>query len=87
MIPFLFPLGIFVAVILIWFFFRSGGYKRHPLDAPPGPDWSLTGERFLDPRLRRDAGSLAAHAHRRTRLCEGAHALQSEARPRSRGLK
>jgi hypothetical protein len=50
MIPFVFPLGIFVAVILIWFFFRSGGYKRHPLDAPPGRDWTLTDERFLDPR-------------------------------------
>jgi hypothetical protein len=48
-IPFLFPLGIFAAVILIWFFFRSGGYKRHPLDAPPGRDWSFTGERFFDP--------------------------------------
>jgi hypothetical protein len=50
MIPFLFPLGFFVAVILIWFFFRSGGYKRQPLDAPPGRDWTLTGERFLDPQ-------------------------------------
>ena len=50
MIPFVFPLGIFVAVILVWFFFRSGGYKRHPLDAPPGPDWNFTGERFRDPQ-------------------------------------
>jgi len=50
MIPFLFPLGFFIAIILTWFFFRSGGYKRHPLDAPPpGPDWTFTGERFLDP--------------------------------------
>ena len=50
MIPFLFPLGFFIAIILIWFFFRSGGYKRRPLDAPPpGPDWTFTGERFLDP--------------------------------------
>jgi hypothetical protein len=49
MIPFLFPAGLFLALILIWFFFRSGGYKRHPLDAPPGPDWRFTGERFLDP--------------------------------------
>jgi hypothetical protein len=48
-IPFLFPLGFFLAIFLIWFFFRSGGYKRHPLDAPPGPDWKFTGERFLDP--------------------------------------
>jgi hypothetical protein len=49
MIPFLFPLGIFLAIVLIWFFFRSGGYNRRPLDAPPGADWSFTGERFLDP--------------------------------------
>jgi hypothetical protein len=49
MIPFLFPLGFFLALLLIWFFFRSRGYKRRPLDTPPGPDWSLTGERFLDP--------------------------------------
>jgi hypothetical protein len=49
MIPFLFPLGVFLALFLIWFFFRKGGYKRRPLDAPPGGDWSFTGERFLDP--------------------------------------
>jgi hypothetical protein len=36
-------------VALIWFFFRSGGYKRKPLDAPPGPDWVKTDERFVDP--------------------------------------
>jgi hypothetical protein len=46
---FLFPVGIFIALILIWFFFRNGGYKRRPLDAPPGRDWRFTGERFLDP--------------------------------------
>jgi hypothetical protein len=46
---FLFPVGIFIALILIWFFFRNGGYKRQPLDAPPGRDWRFTGERFLDP--------------------------------------
>ena len=33
---FLFPRGFFVAVILFRFLFRSGGYKRQPLDAPPG---------------------------------------------------
>ena len=50
MIAFLFPLGAFVAIFLIWFFFRKGGYKRRPLDAPPqGADWRFTGERFLDP--------------------------------------
>jgi hypothetical protein len=45
----LFPLGVFLALILIWLFFRKGGYKRRPLDAPPGPDFRFTGERFLDP--------------------------------------
>jgi hypothetical protein len=49
MIGFLFPVGIFIALILIWFFFRTGGYKRRPLDAPPGRDWKFTGERFVDP--------------------------------------
>jgi hypothetical protein len=47
-IPFLFPAGFFLAIILI--FFRQGGYKRRPLDAPPGGDWTLTGERFRDPQ-------------------------------------
>ncbi len=50
MIGFLFPAGVFVALILLWFFFRSGGYKRRPLDAPPGTDWNFTGERFVDPK-------------------------------------
>ena len=50
MIPFLFPVGAFLALILVWLFFRSGGYKRRPLDAPPGPDFRFTGERFLDPQ-------------------------------------
>ena len=49
MIPFLFPLGVFVALFLIWLLFRKGGYKRRPLDAPPGGDWRFTGERFFDP--------------------------------------
>ena len=34
---------------LIWFAFRKGGYKRVPLDAPPGPGWVQTDERFVDP--------------------------------------
>jgi hypothetical protein len=42
-------LGGVALVALIWFFFRSGGYKRQPLDAPPGSDWVLTEERFVDP--------------------------------------
>ena len=42
------PLGVFLALFLIWLFFRNGGYKRRPLDAPPGQDWRFTGERFLD---------------------------------------
>ncbi len=31
--------------LLIWFLFRKGGYKRTPLDAPPGPEWKPSGER------------------------------------------
>ena len=49
MIPVVLPLGFGLALLLIWFLFRKGGYKRRPLDAPPGPDWRFTGERFLDP--------------------------------------
>ena len=48
-LPFVLPLGLFLAVILIWLIFRKGGYKRRPLDAPPGRDFLFTGERFLDP--------------------------------------
>jgi hypothetical protein len=43
------PVSFALALLLIWFFFRQGGYKRRPLNAPPGPDWRFTGERFLDP--------------------------------------
>jgi hypothetical protein len=49
MIAFGLPVGFGLALLLIWLVFRKGGYKRRPLDAPPGPDWSFTGERFLDP--------------------------------------
>jgi hypothetical protein len=48
MIAFGLPIGFGLALLLIWFFFRKGGYKRRPLDAPPR-GWSFTGERFLDP--------------------------------------
>ena len=41
--------GIVAVLVLIWALFRNGGYKRRPLDAPPGPDWHLTEERFVDP--------------------------------------
>ena len=34
---------------VVWALFRSGGYKRRPLEAPPGPDWVRTEERFVDP--------------------------------------
>jgi hypothetical protein len=57
--------GIWCAAIalavLIWFFFRKGGYKRRPLDAPPGPDWELTDERFVDPN---SGETLAVWFHR-----------------------
>ena len=49
MTPFAIWLAGAALVVLIWFFFRSGGYKRKPLDAPPGRDWVRTGERFADP--------------------------------------
>lgn len=50
MIPiFIWALAV-AAPVLIWLLFRSGGYKRRLLDAPPGPDWTATGERFVDPR-------------------------------------
>jgi hypothetical protein len=49
MIRFVLPFGLFLALLLVWFVFRKGGYKRRPLDAPPGPDFRFTGERFLDP--------------------------------------
>jgi hypothetical protein len=42
--------AFFVAAILIWLLFPSGGYKRQPLDEPPGPGWTFTGERFVDPK-------------------------------------
>ncbi len=38
------------ALVLTWLLFRSGGYKRRPLDAPPGPGWTFSGERFVDPK-------------------------------------
>jgi hypothetical protein len=48
MIAFGLPIGFGLALLLIWFVFRKGGYKRQPLDAPPR-GWTFTGERFLDP--------------------------------------
>jgi hypothetical protein len=46
--------GLFFAIIVlapfvVWLLFRSRGYKRLPLDAPPGPGWTATGESFIDP--------------------------------------
>lgn len=45
-----FWIAVPAALVLIWLLFRSGGYKRQPLDAPPGRDWTFTGERFVDPK-------------------------------------
>ena len=43
--------GIMAAIpVLIWLVFRGGGYKRRPLDRPPGPGWESTSERFVDPQ-------------------------------------
>jgi hypothetical protein len=41
--------AILALPVLVWLLFRRGGYKRQPLDAPPGPDWEPTNERFVDP--------------------------------------
>jgi hypothetical protein len=41
--------GAIMLTVLAWALFRRGGYKRQPLDAPPGPDWVKTEERFVDP--------------------------------------
>lgn len=35
--------------LIVWALFRKGGYKRQPLDVPPGPGWVRTEERFVDP--------------------------------------
>ena len=61
MIPFLIWCGAIAGPVLIWFFFRKGGYKRSALDAPPGPDWELTEERFVDPN---SGETLAVWFHR-----------------------
>ena len=42
-------LAVIIAVVLVWAFFRKGGYKRDALTAPPGPGWVRTEERFVDP--------------------------------------
>ncbi len=49
MVAFVIWCGGILLVVLIWLMFRTGGYKRRPLDAPPGPDWQKTEERFVDP--------------------------------------
>jgi len=46
----LFGIAVPAALVLIWLLFRTGGFKRQPLDAPPGGDWTFTGERFIDPK-------------------------------------
>jgi hypothetical protein len=49
MTGFMLWLAVIIAVVLVWAFFRKGGYKRDPLTAPPGPGWVRTEERFVDP--------------------------------------
>jgi hypothetical protein len=44
-----FWIAVPAALVLVWLLFRSGGYKRRPLEAPPGGDWTFTGERSIDP--------------------------------------
>jgi hypothetical protein len=47
--PFLIWCAAIGLPLLAWLLLRNGGYKRRPLDAPPGPDWMQTQERFVDP--------------------------------------
>ena len=49
MTPFLIWCAATGLPLLAWLLLRNGGYKRRPLDAPPGPDWMQTQERFIDP--------------------------------------
>jgi len=49
MIGFAIWFGGLMLVVLVWFLFRSRGYKREPLNEAPGQDWVETEERFLDP--------------------------------------
>ena len=69
------PVGFGLALLLIWFVFRKGGYKRLPLDAPPGPDWRFTGERFLDPPSGETVEVWVLPENWRTRLCPSAGEL------------
>ena len=38
-----------------WLIWRSPGYKRVLLDRPPGAEWVLTEEAFIDPLSRQVA--------------------------------
>ena len=49
MTGFMIWLVIVLLPLIVWALFRRGGYKRQPLDAPPGPGWVRTEERFVDP--------------------------------------
>ena len=49
MTGFMLWLAVITAVVLVWAFFRQGGYKRDALTTPPGPGWVKTEERFVDP--------------------------------------
>ena len=42
------PIGVFGVLLLLGTLFERRHY-RPILDAPPGPDWETTGERFRDP--------------------------------------
>ena len=75
MIVFGLPVGFGLALLLIWFFFRKGGYKRRPLDAPPGPDWTFTGERFIDPPSGEMVEVWSRPRTGRAGLCPGAGGL------------
>ncbi len=48
--PFMLWAVIILGPFVAWLLFRGPGYKRVPLDRPPGPAWIASGERFVDPR-------------------------------------
>jgi hypothetical protein len=65
------PVGFGLALLLIWFFFRKGGYKRRPLDAPPGPTGNLPASGSSIRRRARRWKSGLAQGPANAPMCEG----------------
>ena len=55
MIGSLISAAIFLVPVAVWLLFRSRGYKRALLAAPPGAGWRRSGERFIDPTTNEPA--------------------------------